>query len=318
MPLRGFDAECAELVLESLEAEGATVVRGASPLSAVPTGDGRTIVRWRQRGEGGEGEKDVEAEAEFDTVLVATGREPETGMLELGAVGLEVDSEGKLPTVHGTTSVAHVHAIGDMASEAPHGRPELTPVAIRCGELLAQRLCGDAHVAAAAQSPRALAGLAPGAIATAVFAPAEYACVGLSEEAAREQLGDERLEVYHSQSSPLEWSVVEGRASHRCFLKVLLSASECFWVLLLMASHRCFLKVPTAAPRLPTHPTHPHHQPQPNLEPPAPAPTSTPAPPSTSRCSATRPTTSASSASTWLARARPRLCRATRWPCSWA
>lgn len=49
------------------------------------------------------------------------------------------------------------------------------------------------------------------AVATTVFTPLEYACVGLSEEEAREEEGEERVEVYVSEFMPLEWAMVPGR-----------------------------------------------------------------------------------------------------------
>ena len=59
-------------------------------------------------------------------------------------------------------------------------------------------------------------------VATAVFSPLEYACVGLSEEAALAALGDDRLEVYHMEHTPLEWTVVPERSSGQsCLVKVL-------------------------------------------------------------------------------------------------
>jgi len=63
--------------------------------------------------------------------------------------------------------------------------------------------------------------LRPDGVATAVFTPLEYACVGLSEEDARDQLGDERLQVYHRKFAPLEWSPVGARSAEGCFIKVL-------------------------------------------------------------------------------------------------
>jgi len=129
-----------------------------------------------------------------------------------------------------TSAVDFVHAVGDMASEAPHGRPELTPVAIRSGVLLARRLCGDPehgiscadpNLAASAISGVARAGLEPQAVPTAVFTPSEYACVGLSEEEARTALGDANLEVYLAEATPLEHAPVDGRSGQRLFVKLL-------------------------------------------------------------------------------------------------
>jgi pyruvate/2-oxoglutarate dehydrogenase complex dihydrolipoamide dehydrogenase (E3) component len=60
--------------------------------------------------------------------------------LNLPAVGVEVGRDGKLHCVNEQTNVEHVFAIGDVVS----GTPELTPVAIKAGKLLAARLFGGA------------------------------------------------------------------------------------------------------------------------------------------------------------------------------
>lgn len=233
VPLRGFDRECAERVLASVEAAGATIVRGAEPVDAEATADGRTAVRWStQPASTAPATTPAAAQPEhvFDTVLVATGRDTECAALHLEAVGLSTDPHGKLPTTLETSAVDFVHAVGDMASEAPHGRPELTPVAIRSGVLLARRLCGDPehgiscadpNLAASAISGVARAGLEPQAVPTAVFTPSEYACVGLSEEEARTALGDANLEVYLAEATPLEHAPVDGRSGQRLFVKLL-------------------------------------------------------------------------------------------------
>ena len=57
-------------------------------------------------------------------------------------------------------------------------------------------------------------------MATTVFTPLEYGCIGLSEEAAREQFGDNDLEVYHSHFTPREWTVPH-REENACYAKLI-------------------------------------------------------------------------------------------------
>lgn len=103
-------------------------------------------------------------------------------------------------------STSHIFALGDVA----HGRPELTPPAIRAGKLLARRLYGggggskkkeegaagpggadaDADADADAEGEELLMNYDK--IATTVFTPLEYGCVGLTEEQARAQYGDDK------------------------------------------------------------------------------------------------------------------------------
>uniref|UniRef100_A0A3Q3M031 Pyridine nucleotide-disulphide oxidoreductase dimerisation domain-containing protein n=1 Tax=Labrus bergylta TaxID=56723 RepID=A0A3Q3M031_9LABR len=88
------------------------------------------------------------------------------------------------------------------------GRPELTPTAIKAGKLLARRLAG--HSAELMNYDN---------VATTVFTPLEYGCVGLSEEEAEMRHGKDGIEVYHAFYKPLEFTVAERDAS-QCYLKV--------------------------------------------------------------------------------------------------
>ena len=76
---------------------------------------------------------------EADQALIATGRNPDTKNLGLEAAGVELSAEHGAVKVNEnlTSNVPSIHAIGD----ATH-RVDLTPVAIREGHTLADRLFG--------------------------------------------------------------------------------------------------------------------------------------------------------------------------------
>lgn len=57
-------------------------------------------------------------------------------------------------------------------------------------------------------------------VATTVFTPLEYGCVGLSEEDAIKRHGVENIEVYHQSFRPLEWALPK-RAENSCFTKLI-------------------------------------------------------------------------------------------------
>ena len=60
--------------------------------------------------------------------------------LNLPAAGVAVSPRsGKIPCAHERTNVPHIYAVGDIVE----GAPELTPVAILAGRLLARRLYGQ-------------------------------------------------------------------------------------------------------------------------------------------------------------------------------
>jgi thioredoxin reductase (NADPH) len=224
-PLRGFDRQMSELVVSHMEDEHAIrFIRGALPtrIERVGGAGGRLRVTWKlARGaaeppSSSEGavaaaaadeEEEEEESEEYDTVLVAIGRDAQTAGLRLERAGVAVSaSSGKIVALDGgeQTSVAHIHAIGDVLE----GKPELTPVAIRAGRLLARRLCAGG-----------VERMDYGGVPTAVFTPLEYACVGLGEDEARAALGDERVEVYHSHFKPLEWALPH-RPDNACYAKL--------------------------------------------------------------------------------------------------
>jgi thioredoxin reductase (NADPH) len=63
-------------------------------------------------------------------------------------------------------------------------------------------------------------------VCTTVFTPIEYACVGLSEDVALEQYGDEIIDVYHREFLPLEWSLSMARVHTSAFCKVIVDKTQ--------------------------------------------------------------------------------------------
>jgi thioredoxin reductase (NADPH) len=95
------------------------------------------------------------------------------------------------------------------------GTPELTPVAIQAGIMLAKRLFAKSNEAMDYVN-----------VCTTVFTPIEYSCVGISEDDAKAQLGEDNIEVYHRTFLPLEWSLSMSRSYHRSFAKVIVDKTS--------------------------------------------------------------------------------------------
>lgn len=57
-------------------------------------------------------------------------------------------------------------------------------------------------------------------VATTVFTPLEYGCVGISEEKAIEKYGEDKLEIYHAFYKPTEFFIPQRSIVH-CYLKVI-------------------------------------------------------------------------------------------------
>ena len=108
------------------------------------------------------------------------------------------------------SSVSNIYAIGDVVS----GKPELTPVAIQAGRLLARRLVNEASILTDYTN-----------VATTVFTPMEYGCIGLSEEDAVAQFGEDDIEVYHQFFTALEHTVAQ-RDENGCYAKLVCRISQ--------------------------------------------------------------------------------------------
>ena len=104
--------------------------------------------------------------------------------------------------------------INIKSSVFPIDGPELTPVAIQAGKLLARRIVG---------SSKALTNY--NLVPTTVFTPIEYGCCGLSEEEALEKYGEGAIEVYHGNHWPLEWTVAH-RPENACYVKLIVNVED--------------------------------------------------------------------------------------------
>ncbi|KAG5836100.1 thioredoxin reductase 3 [Anguilla anguilla] len=202
--LRGFDQDMANRAGEHMEAHGVTFVRKFVPTSVEELEKGTP---GRLKVTAKSTESDEVFEGEYNTVLIAVGRDACTGTIGLDKVGVEVNKKnGKIPVNdEEQTNVPHIYAIGDILQ----GKWELTPVAIQAGKLLARRLFGGATLKCDYVN-----------VPTTVFTPLEYGCCGLSEEKALEMYGQDNIEVYHSLFWPLEFTV-PGRDNNRCYAKII-------------------------------------------------------------------------------------------------
>jgi len=130
---------------------------------------------WEESGDGivvaAEDEDGEVSEFETEKVLVAVGRQPVTDTLNLEAVGLEPNDDGRLETDHeGRTDVENVFAIGDVAPG-----PMLAHKASKEGQVVAEVVAGEP------------AAMDYQAVPAAVFTDPEIATVGLTEDEAAEQ-----------------------------------------------------------------------------------------------------------------------------------
>ena len=200
-PLRTFDQECVNFVMDDLHRRGLTVrtCHGVKAMERRDSGDIEVTFA------DGENESCI-----YDTVILAIGRHANVKNVTR-ELGIELDSNGKaIVDTRDETNITNVYAIGDCANWSP----ELQTTAAATGTLLAHRLYGesdiifDRHV-----------------IPCCVFTPLEYACLGPAENEARKLHSD--CLVYHSAPAPLQWQAnVEERCGQTAYFKFIFAGSD--------------------------------------------------------------------------------------------
>jgi thioredoxin reductase (NADPH) len=201
-PLRTFDQDVVKYVVDYMTHHGVKIAEGVLPKSIEKMPNGRFLVKYGDTAE------------EFDTVLSAIGRTPDLAKLGVNEVfgnALALHKNGKILTTNEQTSVPHVYAIGDVIANAP----ELTPVAILAGKMLAKRLFGNGTELMNYKN-----------IATAVFTPLEIGTVGLTEEEAIALYGCDSVDAYVSNFAPLEWAITDNHHDLTCFAKIVVNTKQ--------------------------------------------------------------------------------------------
>ncbi|XP_042872148.1 thioredoxin reductase 1, cytoplasmic-like [Penaeus japonicus] len=204
--LRGFDQQIADRIGVFMEQNGVKFIRGAVPKSVeqIEEGTPGKLKVVAQQGE-------EEITGEYNTVIVAIGRDPCTEGIGLENTSVNLAKSGKIiVNEEEQSSVPHIYAVGDVIE----GGLELTPVAIQAGKLLARRLYANGKMTTDYTN-----------VPTTVFTPLEYGCCGLSEEAAIAKYGEDDIEVYHTNYQPLEFTVAH-RPENDCYAKLICVKSQ--------------------------------------------------------------------------------------------
>ncbi|MDG6774570.1 glutathione-disulfide reductase [Thiomicrorhabdus sp. ZW0627] len=130
--------------------------------------------------------------AGFDQVVWAVGRQTLIEPLKLENIGLQANGYGFIDVDdEHRTAVDNVFAIGDVT-----GQPQLTPVAIRAGRYLAERLYNN--------KPHLKLDLS--SVPTVIFSHPPVGTVGLAEHDARKQYGHDNIKVYTSEFTPMRYA----------------------------------------------------------------------------------------------------------------
>lgn len=208
-PLGRFDPDMIAKVMIKMKHDGTRILTERIPKKFVKLDSGKIEATWENVDTG---EETVE---EFDTILLATGRNPNTAGIGLENVGIktvngyiDVDDENR-------TTVDNIYAAGDILLD----KPQLTPVAIKQGRYLAERLFNGGTKKVNYDH-----------VVTTIFTPLEYALVGPTEEEAFKKYGRDNIDVYLTEFNPSEWAFSKftdhPKPTNLCFGKMLVDKSQ--------------------------------------------------------------------------------------------
>ncbi len=142
-----------------------------------------------------------------DCVLYATGRKPNVDALNLDNAGVKLGAKGEIPVdKYSRTNVESVFAVGDVTD-----RIALTPVATMEGHAFADTFFGNNERFADHSN-----------VPSAVFSQPPIGSVGLSEEQAREQLGN--VDTYTSEFRILKHTLTDN--TERTMMKLIVDADS--------------------------------------------------------------------------------------------
>ena len=176
--LRSFDSTLSEEVFQAMEHSGIKIIRESVPEKVTLDPNGRPTLHT-----------DNGQEITSDILIWAIGRTPLSADLNLEATGLKANNRGYIETdKFQNTPVKGIYAVGDITGEA-----QLTPVAIAAGRRLSSRLFDnqkDLH-------------LDYSIIPTVVFSHPPIGTVGLTEQEAVKEFGEDSIKIYKSRFNPM-------------------------------------------------------------------------------------------------------------------
>lgn len=199
-PLRQFDGDIVDVLTKVMADDGLTLHTHATPKEVIKNLDNSiTLVLEDGRTQ------------TVDALIWAIGRKPLTQDLGLDNAGVLTNTQGKIMTdKFQNTNVSGIYAVGDVIENGI----ELTPVAVAAGRRLSERLFNkkpDEH-------------LDYTLVPTVVFSHPPIGTIGLSEDAAKQQFGDDNVKVYQSNFTPMYSAITNHRQP--CRMKLICAGND--------------------------------------------------------------------------------------------
>lgn len=186
-PLRKFDGLIVETLLDIFQQDGIQLHTHAIPKEVEKHEDGSLTLHL----------EDGRSQT-VDCLIWAIGRVPMTDQLNLQQIGVETNAQGKIKVdKFQNTTVQGIYAVGDIIE---HGI-ELTPVAVASGRRLSERLFNN----------KPNEHLDYNLVPTVMFSHPPIGTIGLTEQQAIEQYGQEQIKVYTSSFTPMYSAITQHR-----------------------------------------------------------------------------------------------------------
>lgn len=198
-PLRNFDPVISDTLSELMTEDGVTIHTHSTPQKVEQAANGELTVHFEN------GHSVI-----TDCLVWAIGRSPATDTIGLELAGVETDQRGYIKVdEYQNTSAANIYAVGDNI-----GYVELTPVAVKAGRLLSERLFNGQDGAKMDYS------LVP----TVVFSHPAIGTIGLTEEQAKQEYGADNVKVYNSSFGAMYTAVTRHRQATK--MKLICAGSD--------------------------------------------------------------------------------------------
>lgn len=186
-PLRKFDADIVDVLVDVMTKDGIELHTQANPQSLTKNDDGSITIMMADG-----------ASLVVDCVIWAIGRTPATDGIGLAEVGVAMNERGQIIVdEYQNTSVDGIYAVGDIIV----GGIELTPVAVAAGRRLSERLFNNKP------NEKLDYSLVP----TVMFSHPPIGTIGMSEADARAKYGDDAIKVYRSNFTPMYSAITAHR-----------------------------------------------------------------------------------------------------------
>lgn len=185
-PLRTFDKDIVDVLVDEMAKSGPTLHTHANATEVVKNADDSLTISF-----------DNGETITVDCLIWAIGRAANTSGFGLEKTGVKLTEKGRIYSDEfENTSVPGIYALGDVT-----GKLDLTPVAVKAGRQLSERLFNN----------QADAKLDYTDVATVVFSHPVIGSVGLTEEKAIAKYGEENIKVYKSSFTPMYTALGDNR-----------------------------------------------------------------------------------------------------------